>query len=153
MAVSCQIDALQADHRKFHALLDQLEAHLGGLRRGTSADYTQAIQVLDQLTQGCNTFRDHSRRENALFRKLDRQAGRPLLVHDALERQRQRVSSYRIALEQKLCAMVSGADNLYRGGLEEAIRTYSTGLRAQIAFEEYVMYPLASVFLDNGVAD
>jgi hypothetical protein len=49
--------------------------------------------------------------------------------------------------------MVSGADKLYRGGLEEAIRTYSTGLRAQIAFEEYVMYPLASVFLDNGVAD
>lgn len=153
MAVSCQIDALQADHRRFHALLDQLEEHLGNLYEGKWTDYAQVVQVLEQLAQGCKTFRDHSRRENALFRQLDPQAGRPLLVHDALVRQRRRVSGYRIALEQKLCAMVNRTENPYHGSLEDAIRTYSTGLRAQIAFEEYVMYPLASVFLDDGVAD
>lgn len=153
MAFHPQIEALNADHRRFLALLDGLETHVGDLRRTTPADYLQAVCILEQLTRYCTTFRDHSRTETALFRRLDRRAGRPLLVHDALERQRQRVSGYRIALEQKLCAVVSSAIDPHHSGLEGAIRAYSTGLRAQIAFEEYVMYPLASVFLNDSVAD
>lgn len=145
--------ALQADHTEFHDLLDQLEASLGGLCRERRPDYAGALRILQRLTLGCEAFREHCRRENSLFRQLDRRTGRVLVVHDALERQRQRVSGQRVVLAQRLCAAVNGGEDPCCESLAETFRTYSTGFRAQLAFEEYIMYPLVGVFLQGAVAD
>ena len=147
--VASELEILQGDHRRFFDLLDRLEDYLDGPYKKDRTYYAQAARTLEQLMHCSEVFRDHLRAESALFSQLDRRAGKPPRVHAALEQQRQRARNYHVVLAQKCCAILNGDVNPPTCGLEEAIRRYSLALKAQITFEEYVLYPLVSVFLND----
>jgi hypothetical protein len=90
-------------------------------------------------------YHHHCHQESLLFEQFSRRRNQPLLVLDALEQQRRRVGAYRVEFVSLLCASMNGElPAPGHASLVAAMQTYCTAFRAQIAYEEHVMFPVVS---------
>lgn len=143
--MSLTINLLSAEHKKFYRLLDKLAVQLVVDPDSGSPDYRQMMAVMEQLMPGSEPFHDHCHQESLLFEQLSQRRKQPLLVLDALEQQRRRVGAYRVEFVSLLCASMNGElPTPGHASLAAAMDTYSTAFRAQIAYEEHVMFPVLS---------
>ncbi|MCO6412565.1 MAG: hemerythrin domain-containing protein [Thiogranum sp.] len=134
------LGTFRAEHTQFRRLIDLLDDKRSSLY-GEQPDYEFFKDVVGELMPGSGPFHSHHRRETRLFDALDRSAcGRSRIVATH-HRQHLLVGRYWVEMASALCRAINSDVFPWRQRLDCAIGTYCEGVRAQIMFEEQVMYP------------
>lgn len=144
-----ELRTLKAEHREFQNQLDDLDEQVSVHHKVISLDYSFIKRVIEELTPRSAQCHDHFYKENQLFDQLNRPFGGQLLVLTVAEQQRQRVEKYRMEVAVLLSAILKDVLAPRQRRVEALIRQYCKEFRAQIAFEEQVMYPVISDLLSG----
>ena len=144
-----ELSTLKAEHRKFQNYLDDLDKHVSIHRKDLSLDYGFARRVIEDLMPESEQYHDHLSKEDQLFNQLNRPSGGRLLILTVIEQQRQRVDKCREEVAGLLSNIIKGVLAPRQLRVEALLRRYSKEFRAQIAFEEQVMYPVLSDLLSE----